>query len=185
MLRKSLDCERKRCIHTAESGFTLVEMMIVVAIIAILSALIVPRVNNQLNETRRVATIADLNAVNTVWTSYLLLTGRNMGVSEPVVTPGDMQLVAAADLAHFLQTKVPEFDHFGHRIEYRVDVWPDPNVLVARSPGKDGVFDTSYEVDEQTNQDPTTPCSPYIGDIVIVNGVVLAKQRNPPCWPMT
>ncbi|MFY9824012.1 MAG: prepilin-type N-terminal cleavage/methylation domain-containing protein [Thermoanaerobaculia bacterium] len=183
MLRKSLDFDRKNCAHTAESGFTLVEMMIVVAIIAILSALVIPRVNNQLNETRRVATISDLNAVNTVWTSYLLMTGRSMGVSEPVITPGDMQLVSASDLGHFLQTKVPAFDHFGHQIEYRVDAWPDPNVLVARSPGKDGVFETSYEVDGP-NQDPP-PCSPTLGDIVIVNGITLYRLRNPPCWPTT
>jgi len=161
----------------------LIEMMIVVTIVGILSALVIPRINNHLNEARRVATISDLEAVNTVWTSYLLMTGRTIGVSESVVTPGDMQLVPAADLGKFLQTKVPAYDHFGHRMEYRVDVWPDPNVLVARSPGKDGVFETSYELDDQPAI-TTVTCSPVLGDIITVNGVTYYRLHNPPCWPM-
>jgi general secretion pathway protein G len=185
MLRKSLDCERKGCAHSAESGFTLIEMMIVVTIVGILSALLIPRINNHLNEARQVATVSDLNAVNTVWTSYLLMTGRSIGVDESVVTPSSMQTIPAGDLARFLQTKIPAFDHFGHRIEYRVDVWPDPNVLVARSPGKDGVFETSYDMNEPDQDVPrTVPCSPYFGDLVIVNGVTMYRLRNPPCWPM-
>jgi len=184
MLRKSLDCQGKEYVNTAESGFTLVEMMIVVAILGILSALIIPRVNNQLNEARTVATIADLNSVNTVWTSYLLLTGRTVGFSDPVLTPGSLQPVAVADLAKFLHAELPESDHFGHPIEYRVDVWPDPNVMMARSPGKDGIFEASYQVDQLPNPDPP-PCNGNLGDLVIVNGVRLYRLRNPPCWPMT
>ena len=179
MSRKSLDCERKRCVKAGEKGFTLIEMMIVVTIIAILSALIVPRVSNHLNEARRVATVADLNAVSTEWASYLLMTGRSVGFSEPVLTPNSYQPVAAADLANFLHAEVPEFDHFGHPIDYRVDTWPEPNFLLARSPGKDGVFETSY-----TNVPPPDPrpCHGlFTQDIVIVNGIMLARLR--PCWP--
>jgi prepilin-type N-terminal cleavage/methylation domain-containing protein len=180
-MRKSLDFGRKRCARASEKGFTLIEMMIVVTIIAILSALLVPRVNNQLNESRRVATVADLNAVNTVWTSYLLMTGRSMGFSEPVLTPDSFQPVSAADLASFLHAEIPEVDHFNHPIDYRVDVWPDPNFLVARSPGKDGIFDTSYQMEPNR---PNRPCADiFIEDIVVVNGITMAKLRNPPCWP--
>jgi general secretion pathway protein G len=183
MLRKSLDFEGENCVHSRESGFTLIEMMIVVTIVGILSALLIPRINNHLNEARQVATINDLNAVNTVWTSYLLMTGRPIGVSDAVVTPGDMQMVPAADLGKFLQTKIPQYDHFGHRMEYRVDVWPDPNVLVARSAGKDGVFETNYDLDEQPAI-TTVTCSPFLGDIITVNGDTFYRLHNPPCWPM-
>lgn len=183
MLRMSADVEGKGCVRKAEAGFTLIEMMIVVAIIATLSALVVPRVNRYLMQTRAVASQEDLRSVGTVFTSYLLMTGRSIGYSGDTLSADDYQPVMAAELEELLDTNVPAHDHFGNLIDYRVDVWPNPGVLVARSPGRDGLFDTAYDVNRPN---PTGPCNgdPFIEDLVFVNGQWIAKLRNPPCWPM-
>src|SRR5215213_7381427 len=169
MLRMSTDVEGQGCVRKAEAGFTLIEMMIVVAIIATLSALVVPRVNRYLMQTRAVASQEDLRSVGTVFASYLLMTGRSLGYSGDTLSPSDYQAVPAADLARFLDADIPEQDHFGNLIDYRVDVWPNPGVLVARSPGHDGLFDTVYDVNRPN---PTGPCNgdPFIEDLVFVNG---------------
>ena len=182
MLRMSADVEGKGCVRKAEAGFTLIEMMIVVAIIATLSALAAPRVNRYLVQTRAVASQEDLRSVGTVFTSYLLMTGRSIGYSGDTLAADDYQPVMAQDLKDFLDTSVPTHDHFGNLIDYRVDVWPNPNVLVARSPGSDGVFDPIYQIDAPPPS-PSEPCNPYAADYVFVNGQWIAKPHYPPCWP--
>lgn len=185
MLRMSADVEGKRCARKAEAGFTLIEMMIVVAIIATLSALAAPRVNNYLKQSRAVATQEDLRSVGTVFTSYLLMTGRSLGVSGDTLSPDDYQPVMAEELEAFLDTSVPTHDHFGNLMDYRVDVWPNPNVLMARSAGSDRRFESVYAVNRPNPPRPG-PCEgdPFIEDLVFVNGQWIAKLRNPPCWPM-
>ncbi|HKV07846.1 MAG TPA: type II secretion system protein [Thermoanaerobaculia bacterium] len=186
MLRMSADVERKGCVRKAEAGFTLIEMMIVVAIIATLSALVAPRVNRYLVHSRAVASQEDLRSVGTVFASYLLMTGRSLGYSGDTLSPNDYQAVPATDLARFLDAEIPEHDHFGNLIDYRVDIWPNPNVLVARSSGSDGLFEPGYDI-----YNPRFgPCTGngqqdiFIEDLVVVNGQLIAKLRNPPCWPM-
>src|SRR5690242_21458588 len=112
----SADVERKGCVRKSEARFTLIEMMLVVAIFATLSALIAPRVNRYLVHSRAVASQEDLRSVGTVFSSYLLMTGRSLGYSGNSLSPGDYQVVPAMDLAQFLDAEIPEYDHFGNLI---------------------------------------------------------------------
>lgn len=79
----------------SQSGFTLIEIMVVMVIIAILASLIVPRVINRPDEARRVAARSDIATLDQALKLYRLDNGRyptteqglNALVTKPTVEP--------------------------------------------------------------------------------------------------
>ncbi len=133
---------------SAEQGFTLVEMMLVVAIIGILASLTLPGVENVMHTTKLTETMAEMRTVAHAWdiksgalkqTDYLF-TGETIDVLADFPN-----LVTAQELENLLEIAVPEFESWGNRIEYRVDAFPSSNLLV-RSANSDGEFDDIYVV---------------------------------------
>jgi general secretion pathway protein G len=59
----------------AASGFTLIEILVVVAIIGILAAVIVPRVVGETDRARRTRAVADLRAIENALAMYKLDNG--------------------------------------------------------------------------------------------------------------
>lgn len=59
-----------------QSGFTLVEIMVVVVIIGLLAAFIVPRVMGRVDDARVTKARADIQAIETALTLYRLDNGR-------------------------------------------------------------------------------------------------------------
>ena len=86
---------RGRHRQTAEAGFTLIEIMIVMAIIALLAALIAPRVIGQLGESRVKTTAAQIEMLGTALDTFRLDNGRYPTQRENLVAliekPDDMR----------------------------------------------------------------------------------------------
>src|SRR5471032_3248199 len=59
-----------------QRGFTLIEMMVVIAIIGVLAALIVPKIMSRPDEARRVAAKADIGSIMQSLNLYRLDNGR-------------------------------------------------------------------------------------------------------------
>jgi len=75
---KKLSAERKR-----NSGLTLLELMIVIAIISILASIAIPNYFDSLNKARYVTAISDLHQISTAIDYYYLENGvypNNLGV---------------------------------------------------------------------------------------------------------
>lgn len=62
--------------HMKQQGFTLIEILVVVSILAILGALVVPRIMDRPNEARVVAAKQDISAVVAALKLYKLDNGR-------------------------------------------------------------------------------------------------------------
>jgi general secretion pathway protein G len=75
----------------SQAGFTLIEIMVVMVIIAILASLIVPRVINRPDEARRVAARSDIATLDQALKLYRLDNGRypttEQGLSALVTKP--------------------------------------------------------------------------------------------------
>lgn len=66
----------------SQRGFTLIEVLVVVAILAILAAIVVPRVMDRPDEARRVAAKADIAAIGQALKLYRLDNGAYPGTDQ-------------------------------------------------------------------------------------------------------
>ncbi|SHF42972.1 type II secretion system protein G [Caldanaerobius fijiensis DSM 17918] len=69
----------------SKRGFTLVELLVVVAIIAILAAVLVPRFLTYTDRAREARAMADINAIRTVITAYM----ADEGNGQPPINSND------------------------------------------------------------------------------------------------
>ena len=70
---------------TRSRGFTLIEVLVVVAILAILAAIVVPRVMDRPDEAKRVAAKADIAAIGQALKLYRLDNGAYPGTDQGLV----------------------------------------------------------------------------------------------------
>ena len=128
------DLHRRRA---RTSGFTLIEVMVVIAILAILAALIVPKVMSRPDEARVVAAKQDIAALMQALKLYRLDTKRY-----PTTEQGLQALVARPS-----QTPVPDNWKAGGYVEkLPLDPWGKPYQYL--NPGLHGEIDVfSYGAD--------------------------------------
>jgi general secretion pathway protein G len=128
---------RRRIARTAERGFTLVEVLVVITIIALIMGLVGPRVLNYLGEAKVKAAKIQIESLGSALDLYFLDTGQypsgSEGLDALVQRPG----AATGWNGPYLKGNVVPSDPWGKPYIYR-------------SPGQSGAYDiVSYGSDKQ------------------------------------
>ncbi len=129
--------KRRRLRRKSEGGFTLVEILVVITIIALIMGLVGPRVLNYLTESKVKAARIQIESLGSALDLFFLDTGRfptsSEGLAALVRRPGSF---ATWNGPYLKGGIVP------------VDPWGNPYVY--RSPGQNGPYDIiSYGTDGQ------------------------------------
>lgn len=117
-------------VPSSETGLTLIEMIVVLAIIALIAGLIVPNVIGRPDEARVTVANSDLRTVSAALKMYRLDNGRY-----PTTEQGLAALAKKPTTSPLPRTWPEE----GYLTEVPQDPWNNPYVY--RSPGTNGGFD--------------------------------------------
>ena len=85
-----------------QKGFTLIELLIVVAIIGIIAAIAIPNMLNAINRGRQKRTMADMRAIATAVTAYMVDNNfvpqvTTINALEPLIEPTYIQQIPTLD----------------------------------------------------------------------------------------
>ena len=141
-----------------EAGFTLLELLVVVGIIGIISALAIANYWTALDRARQKQTMADMRTIAIAWESrandaqgYVV---AGFSVPSTAVTYEDL----SGALAPTYVRQMPQVDGWKRPYEFALD---GSTGYAIRSAGRDGTFENSYVSGATTNPD---------ADIVWSNG---------------
>jgi general secretion pathway protein G len=119
------------------SGFTLLEMMVVLVILTLVATLVAPKILGRTEQARRTKAIADMKAIEQALNLYVMDSGRypttEQGLEALVRQPGDGPVPRSWNPDGYLQ-RVPS-DPWGHPYVYIAD----GNRFTLRSLGADGI----------------------------------------------
>lgn len=113
-----------------ESGFTLIEIMVVIVILGILATLIIPKIMDRPDEARRTKSVLDIQSIGQALDLYRL-DNRNYPSSEQ----GLKALVEKTEIDPI----PPRFRSGGYLNKVPMDPWGTPYVYL--SPGLHGDYD--------------------------------------------
>jgi general secretion pathway protein G len=119
------------------SGFTLLEMMVVIVILTLVATLVAPKILGRTEQARRTKAIADMKAIEQALNLYVMDSGRypttEQGLDALVRKPDQGPVPRSWNADGYLQ-RVPS-DPWGHPYLYVAD----GNRFTLRSLGADGV----------------------------------------------
>jgi general secretion pathway protein G len=125
--------------HTGRQGFTLIELMIVVIIIAALAAMVAPRLIDRSDEAKAKIAKGDLSSIDLALKLYRLDTGNYPGGDQ-----GLDALMAATGKGPYLERK--PIDPWGRKYLYRFPGAHNKSSFDLFSSGKDGKEGTEDDV---------------------------------------
>lgn len=160
----------------SEAGFSLIEMLIVIAIIGILASILIPNLLDAMQKAKQKRTVGDMRITGTAMFSWLT-DQVGAAAAGQATTQIDLSAYGAAISATSLGTllipiyiqEIPRLDGWKNTYEYFLQTADlhAARVLAIRSRGHDGSADTtSYTV---SNFDPTD----YDRDIVWADGFMV------------
>jgi general secretion pathway protein G len=106
---------RKQCKH--ESGFTLVELMVVMIIIGVLMSFALPRFASAIKASRESVLKEDLAVMRTAIDSYTMDKQKGPGSLDDLVTEGYLRAVPVDPMTHSNSTWVTEQGDALHSLE--------------------------------------------------------------------
>ena len=137
--------------RSSTKGFTLIELIIVVAVIGIIAAILIPNLLDALQKTKQKRTMVDMRDLGTAWFSWLTdqVSAAAAGTSTQTYDFGSLteelsadDLIASLyiDADMFYTRSVPDRDGWGRTYDYRWSGNPSSNPVIGiRSFGRDGV----------------------------------------------
>lgn len=139
-------------------GFTLVELLVVVAIIAILAAALIPRLLGYTDRARQARAMSDLGTMKTVIETYTADQGNGVYPSIKTSDPNYVGTILKNGGINWLDANTAGGikDPWGYPYYYDVATDANGNVhYVVVSPGKDGKLGTADDVYTTDSQQPT------------------------------
>jgi general secretion pathway protein G len=130
-------------------GFTLIELLLVLVILAVLAAVVVPKLTGRVDMARRNSTIATISNLKTAIDTFEVDNGRlptdQDGLTVLLINPGGD--LSATWAGPYIQGDHLPLDGWGHDFFYSN---PDKYTYEISSPGKNGVPGDDDDVDSNT-----------------------------------
>ncbi len=147
----------------SQRGMTLIELLIVVAIIGVLSTIVIWNYRRALEVSKQKRTMSDIRAVAVAWEQYAIdhqsyFPAAAYSFPSPVLIPDLRNALQPTYIRH-----LPAVDAWNHPMEYGYETGDNGlgEAYAIRSLGRDGVVDPNYE---------TTRTDDFDCDIVYSNG---------------
>jgi general secretion pathway protein G len=129
----------------AHNGFTLIELLVVITILAILAAVVIPKVVGRAEDARKAAAIADISAFSSALNMYNVDTGQypttDQGLQALIVNPG----VKGWSKPYLDNMATLKMDPWGHPYQYQYPSSHGQEFDIS-SAGKDGQFGTGDDI---------------------------------------
>jgi general secretion pathway protein G len=137
----------RRAAQRAQAGFTLVEMLVVIAIIGLIMGLVGPRVLNYLGESKVKAAKLQIESFSSSLDLFYLDVGRYPTVSEGLAALAQRPGNTAIWNGPYLKTGAVPPDPWGHIYVYRAPAERGPYAIVSLgSDGQEGGAGTAADI---------------------------------------
>jgi len=137
----------RRSGRQGEAGFTLVEMLVVIAIIGLIMGLVGPRVLNSLGESKVKAAKLQIESFGSSLDLFYLDTGRYPTGSEGLTALAQRPDNTGIWNGPYLKTGAVPADPWGHAYVYRVPAERGPYAIVSLgSDGQEGGTGTAADI---------------------------------------
>lgn len=156
-------------------GFTLVETLVVVAILGLLAAIAIPMYLNSINRAKQARTIANIKTIATAWESRAIETkaynaaGASLTLPARVISPASLQNILSPTYIKDL----PRTDGWGWALDFKAEFALNDRrqatTYSIRSMGRDGKLQSANR-----RRYTIGPTKGFDCDIVFANGMFIA-----------